>query len=350
MNKFFVSHILAALLFVIPLAAFVMSDMGTLESEQRRMTAFPKMPSTLRLSDVTRFFRGVDLFFADRFPLRSSLLIFSMALHEAVGDSLDMDKCYKGKENWLFLGNSYDRCVEKLQGRVNLSGNNLKRQTEAYRNIRDAAEKCGVEFFICIGPNKSSIYPEYLPPIMPPAKRRFISPLLDSLKSVGIKVYDPTARLIEKKAAALLYYRTDTHWNARGAYEAFENFRESAGLPELPLLSFDEAPAHGGDLVKIGGYKSFPLSVGDNFALHWSAPPALHEEDGLISNTLASCDKTVWVFGDSFAEALRPYITAMFKETRFFQHGEFEAAMSSQFSKPDMLLWVIVERKFAQTE
>jgi len=340
---------LAALLFAVPLAAFVASDTGILESERRQMAAFPKM-SKFRGREVKSFFRGVDAFFADRFPLRSRLLGLSMAMHELGGDSLDIDRCYRGKENWLFLGNSYNRCVDKLIGRENPSDSYLKQQTEAYGRLRDVAAKSGAEFFVFIGPNKSSIYPEYLPPEVIPAKRRFISPLLDSLKGTGVKVYDPTARLIERKAAGLLYYRTDTHWNAIGAYEAFAGFSERAGLPALPSLSFDAAPVHRGDLVNIGGYNSFPLSVGDNFEVHWHVPPSLREEDGLIVNTHAPSDKTVWVFGDSFAEGLRPYISATFKATRSFGHKEFATAMSSQVPKPDVILWVIVERDFAEAD
>lgn len=350
MNNFFISCMLAALLFIVPLAAFVVPDMGNLESERRRMAAFPEMPPKITSGYFKKFFQGVDAFFADRFPLRSHMLGLSMALHEAGGNSLNTNKCYRGKENWLFLGNNYARCVDKLQGGVILSGNNLERQAKAYGQIRDAAEKSGADFFILIGPNKSSIYPEYLPPVIIPARRRFISPLLDSLSREGVKAYDPTDRLVEAKTTGLLYYRTDTHWNARGAHEAFEGFRERAGLPALPSLSFDEAPVHGGDLVSIGGYKNFPLSVGDGFTLHWSVSPSLNEEEGLITNTHAVSEKAAWIFGDSFAEALRPYVTATFKEVRFFKHGEFEAAMSSQLPKPDVILWVIVERNFAQTE
>lgn len=73
------------------------------------------------------------------------------------------------------------------------------RQTKEYEEIHDAAKNCGAEFFIFIGPNKSSIYPEYLPPVIVPGQRRFIAPLLDTLNDAGIKAYDPTARLIAKK-------------------------------------------------------------------------------------------------------------------------------------------------------
>jgi len=349
MNKFVVSCLVAALLFVVPVAAFITTDAGSLESERREIVAFPDLPAKLRSRTVKEYFRGIDAFFADHFPLRTSLLRISIGLRDIFGDNLNMDKCYRGKEDWLFLGNSFGHCVERLQGKIVFSTPALKRQTERYAMIRDAAENSGAEFFIFIGPDKSSVYPEYLPPVLVPAQRRFISPLLEALSGAGVKVYDPTARLAGEKSGELLYYRTDTHWNARGAYEAFEGFRTWAGLPELPPLSFDKAPAYDGDLLVIGAYTSFPLSVGDNFTLDWSVPLSLHDEGDVITNARAVSEKTAWVFGDSFAAALRPYMAATFKDVRFFKHEDFEAAMVSQLSKPDMILWVIVERNFARS-
>ena len=350
MNKFILSCLITVLLFIVPLAVFFTPDRGNLEIERRQIAAFPDFPSKLRSRYVKKYFHRIDEFFADHFPLRTSLLMLSMELHEVAGDSLDTDKCYRGKENWLFLGNSYAHCVDKLQGSVTLSSDSLKCQTKEYEEIHDAAKNCGAEFFIFIGPNKSSIYPEYLPPVIVPGQRRFIVPLLDTLNDAGINVYDPTARLIAKKNEGLLYYRTDTHWNAKGAYEAFEGFRKWAVLPPLPPFSLTGVSPHYGDLVNLGGYKKFPLSAGDAFALEWDISPDLHKEGSFTTNAEAVSDKKAWIFGDSFAEALEPYLTATFKEVHFFKHGDFQTVVSSQLPKPDFILWIIVERNFAKVE
>lgn len=350
MNKLVLSCLLAALLCIVHVAAFISPDAGFLHSERRHMAPYPDPLPKMRSRYVKQYFRGIDAFFADRFPLRASLLALSVGMHAVAGDNLNMDKCYAGKESWLFLGNSLDRCTDKLQGIASITEYNLERQAQAYEGRRDAANSLGAEFLLFIGPDKPRIYPEYLPPVISPAKRRFISPLLDALDKAGIKVYDPTARLIEEKPDGLLYYRTDTHWNARGAYVAFDGFREWAGLPELPPLSLVKAPAHAGDLIGSSGYADFPISAGDNFTLQWNVPPSLQQEDNLISNSGAASGKTVWIFGDSFAEALKPYIAATFKTVRFFKHDEFKDVVSSQLPHPDIVLWIIVERRFAKAD
>ena len=145
---------------------------------------------------------------------------------------------------------------------------------------------------------------------------------------------------MKKKAEGILYYRTDTHWNKRGAYEAFSEFAKYVGLPELPRCTFvaDELE-HKGDLVSMGGFEHFPLSKGDTDEPRW---------DPALSHSVS--DKTAWIFGDSFAGALRPYMQATFGQIRSFRHSEFDQAMSSHEQEPDIIIWVIVERHFAQAD
>jgi hypothetical protein len=350
MHKFPLTCLLTALLALAPLCVVFAPSVWNAESERRAIAAFPEWPAITRANAVKDFFRGVDAFFADRIPLRPWLLSLSQWLHELGGDNLDNDKCCKGKGNWLFLGNWYDHYMDKLQGTPPLSEDMLRHWTRYYKQLHDKVRQSGAAFYLFIGPNKSAVYPEYLPPMIIPAKERFSLPLEKALDELGVAVYDPTDRLVKAKPTGLLYYRTDTHWNKRGAYEAFTGFAAYAGLPPLPPLSFVQAGVHNGDLLAIGGYNNFPLSPDDNCAIAWAVPPGWSEKDGLATNPRAAGDKTAWIFGDSFAGALAPYCMAMFKETRFFKHEEFEARMDAETPKPDMVIWVIVDRRLMQYE
>ncbi|MDR3203504.1 MAG: hypothetical protein LBV23_01995 [Deltaproteobacteria bacterium] len=261
----------------------------------------------------------------------------------------NINLCLKGKDTWLFLGNGYADIIDKLQGGVKLSGLKLNRLTEKYVKIKEMSEIVGAEFYMFIGPNKSSVYPEYLPPIVFPSTQRYLSPLFKSLKEKGVDVYDPTLALIKAKqvSSTFFYYKTDTHWNSLGGYLAFEGFRELIGLPSLPPLSFIDGPPVNGDLINIGGYVNFPLSsaTNDNPLSVWATPlNVIEEEQGLAINSNPISDKIVWIFGDSFNIALKPYFIAMFKEIHIFKHRNFEKIISSERPKPDLIVWIIVER------
>ncbi|MFR9535077.1 MAG: hypothetical protein SNG49_09685, partial [Rikenellaceae bacterium] len=231
-----------------------------------------------------------------------------------------------------------------------------------YSSIAKQCSDAGSQFAFVIGPNKSTIYPEYLPLIVIPAKDRYLTPLVDTLTGKGITVYDPTNDLIKAKKDGIVYGLTDTHWNVKGSYVAFEGLCKLLNLPKLVVTHVDAPPqAHG--LVRIGGYNkdTFPLLEKDNFhivldrqpkliregkILAWSNKPQEERDKGLILNPDATTQKSIWIFTDSFSAALVPYIVATFEETTFFNHKQFEKIMATQYPKPDIILWVHVERNF----
>jgi len=348
MSKFFLSILLTVIILITPLTVFIAPEAGYLADERRRPATFPVLPPKLRVRAVREFFRGVEAFFADRFPGRNIFLALAADLREASGFT-ELDKCYPGLDNWLFLGDKYSQSVSKLRGGVFLSSVDLKRQIIRYKKMAEVARAVGAEFAIFIGPNKSSVYPEYLPSVVIPAPERFITPLLVSLQRAGLQVYDPTDRLKQLKNKGLLYYRTDTHWNALGAYEAFEGFRIYMGLPPLPPLTLTESPdTMAGDLIGIGGYYNFPLSPGDKFNLNWHTPPEWREENGRYLNARATTDKSVWLFRDSFSDALMPYLAATFKEIKLFWAWweDIEAILDAHETKPDLIILERVENGF----
>ena len=349
MNRFCLSMLLTALILVAPLAVFVAPEGAYLIDERRRPAEFPDWPEKIRSRSVKNFFRGIEAFWADHFPGRATLLALAANLHITTGLA-DMDKCYPGRENWLFLGDSYGLGVSKLCGDVFLAPDALKRQTVRYKKMDEAARAVGAEFAIFIGPNKSSVYPEYLPPVIIPAPERFVTPLVASLQQKGLKVYDPTDHLKRRKDKGLFYYRAGTHWNALGAYEAFAGFLDYMGLPPLPPLTLtasQDLAIGNNELVDMCGYVDFPLTTGDSFELNWQVPLEWRNEGGNYLNAQATTDKSVWLFGDSFVNALRPYLAATFKEVKFFLAGEkIEAVLSAGETGPDLVILEIVERGF----
>jgi len=68
-------------------------------------------------------------------------------------------------------------------------------------------------------------------------------------------------------------------------------------------------------------------------------------------NTAALSEQTVWVIGDSFTGALKPYINATFKEVHYLGHWRSKLRTLSEElliseEKPDLIIVVRVERSF----
>lgn len=271
---------------------------------------------------------------------------------------------YKGKDNWLFLGNQYNNTVAKLMLSTVPTDTELKSNNKLFSDLAETAAKSNTQVALLLGPNKSSIYPEYLPDKFEPSLERYSSIFLDNLESIpNLTIYDPTANLLQlKKTEGILYWKTDTHWNHKGSFFAFAGLLEALNLP-APSVKFNQGNAHSGDLIKISELTDFPLSAQDNWDVIWPQEPIWKEKRirkqekttfgvaSIVRNRKALSDKYIWVIGDSFTGSLRQYFNATFKEVRYVGHWSKKLhslpdALERTERKPDLIIIVRVERSF----
>ena len=189
----------------------------------------------------------------------------------------------------------------------------------------------------------------------------FLSELTDI---VNLNIYDPNEDLKNaKKSEGLLYYRTDTHWNAKGAYIAFKNLLSKLEL-DAPDVSFSLEESTAGDLVAISEIKEPSITNGDAWAAEINhAHKLIRIKDDNFSSTLyfglnnkvinsnPYINSKIWIVGDSFAMALKPYFEATFSEVRYLGHWNTEldilaSKLDNSFEKPDLIVVVRVERSF----
>lgn len=289
------------------------------------------------------------------------LVIKRKGFEHAFGSSLSW---YRGKNDWLFLGNAYNDTVAKLKLAIKPSDAQLDATKEVFSKIATAASVHKTKVVLIVGPNKSSIYPEYLPNELIPSSVRYSSYFIGKLKEVpNLTVYDPTSDLLSLKSSeGILYWKTDTHWNNKGAFLTYSGFSKLLDLP-IPNVEFKRGQTHSGDLIAISKLKDFPLNAEDSWDVIWKERPAWNEKEipneqkttfgseTIVSNDRALSNKYVWVVGDSFAGALKQYFNATFKEVRYVGHwadklNNLPAELSKAERKPDLIVIVRVERSF----
>ncbi len=288
-------------------------------------------------------------------------LILKRKQEYAIGSSLSW---YRGKEDWLFLGDHFDHTVAKLKLSKLPPEKNIAKLKERLDKIAETGAKYGIKTILIMGPNKCSIYPEYLPETVTPSAIKYSSFFLKKLKeNPNLIVYDPTQDLLAaKKTEGFLYWMTDTHWNAKGAFIAYSGFTKVAHLP-LPDIRFTSGPAHPGDLIGIAKLKNFPLHAEDNWEIIWKNPPRWTEKrnpysretefgtPSLVTNTQALSSAYVWVVGDSFSTGLKPYFNATFRHVRYVGHlkhtlKKLPRQIQEAKIKPDMIILIKAERTF----
>ena len=155
---------------------------------------------------------------------------------------------------------------------------------------------------------------------------------------------------------------TDTHWNNKGAFLAYLGFLKLIGSLS-PEVDFQHSTTHSGDLISIANLKDFPLHPEDNWDVIWKHKPIWTEKEitdeqktvfgsaAVIVNPKPLSNKYIWVIGDSFSAALRPYFNATFKEIRYLGHWgdklkNLPSDLTKATKKPDMIVVVRVERSF----
>ena len=288
------------------------------------------------------------------------LLVKRKAFKQRFGFS---DAWYKGKADWLFLGNSFDRTVDKLELVIVPDDRVIEETNQNIINVVKKAAEFNTKLALLVGPNKSSVYSEFLPDDIVPSKTRYINYFLNQLKQTpNLTVYDPTEDLISlKKTEGILYWMTDTHWNNKGAYLAYQGFSKLLGLPS-PIVDFTNSSPRGGDLIGISKLNNFPLHQEDNWEIVWKNKLSITEQEipdeqkstmgsaTIVINKNPLSDKYIWVVGDSFTEALKPFINASFNEIRYIGNWnklkDLPMELTKASRKPDMIILIRVERSF----
>jgi len=280
----------------------------------------------------------------------------------AIGSSLSW---YRGKDDWLFLGNAYENTVAKLMFDIAPAKREIEKTKKLFLAIANTAAKSNTKVVLILGPNKSSIYPEYLPNKFKPSPKKYSGFFLDALRDVpNLTVYNPTEDFLRlKNTEGILYWMTDTHWNEKGSFLAYSGFLKLFGLP-VPQLEFQhDGSTHRGDLVNIAKLEEFPLHSEDNWNFIWVNKPVWTETKipnqektafgvaSIVRNQNSLSDKYIWVVGDSFSGSLRKYFNATFNEVRYIGHWnrklkEFPGDLARSDRKPDIVVIVRVERSF----
>lgn len=271
---------------------------------------------------------------------------------------------FLGKDDFLFLGDRYQKTVSKLTGVALPSNEKLFSTFDSFEKITNVANKFNTKVIVFIGANKSSIYSDYLPENMSVSKNRYLNYFISTLeKNDDLIIYDSKNDLLEqrKKSNDFLYYRTDTHWNDKGAYIAYKGFLKKLGIPfALKNVFFKNADSKNGDLISISG-QSVALHNDDNYQPILTVSSVKCTKTGIkvaafneienFFNSKAPIDKVVRVVGDSFSVALRQYFSATFKYVNFIGHWSNKLpSLPNEILlskiKPNIIVIVRVERSF----
>lgn len=163
-----------------------------------------------------------ESWFNDHVGFREEMFTANAALQYNLFHSSTNSGVVTGRDGWLFY--TGDNNLEIAAGEYpNFDENILADICRKQQYIQRALAAQGIEYVIILPSSKVSIYPEYLRGDFE-IRKTPVDTLADYLEeNSSLKVVRLKQALLENKEAngELLYYQTDTHWNAYGTYVAY---------------------------------------------------------------------------------------------------------------------------------
>ncbi len=335
--------------------------------EKRELSSFPEF----EWEDVKNWPEKFEDYFDDNFGFRDEFVTTNSALRYRLL-RVSGKRVLFGKENWLFYNSS--AALDQYRGVNRFASSDLIRFMGTIRSRSEWFRSQGVEFLYVAVPNKTTIYPEYLPEWIQKIGPSHLDQIQAYLEENGepFPYLDLRDELLKAKDFSPLFFKTDTHWNTVGAYFAYRAIidRLKGRFPRLRSLGDSDIEVEpwpldrGLDLAQMLGvpylfvepynYKlklKFPSRVVEMRS--WVNGREQEVAPGLAAaarvETLVTSDAermpTVLFIRDSFSNSLFPFMNETFSQSHYvsdkgllFRDDVFHRM------KPDVVVVIWAER------
>ncbi|MFN8657766.1 MAG: hypothetical protein U0105_15610 [Candidatus Obscuribacterales bacterium] len=357
-DKILVAVFLAAIL-VLGALTWIISPDTKSDDENRELAALPKFDRKKKDEYPAQF----EAFFNDHLAFRSNMVkARNLAKYSLFGVSTGPEAAV-GKDGFLFfMGDDMERVCKVERP---LTQRRLDDWTTAIVERRQLFDKHGIKYMFVVVPEKPSVYPDKVPPVLSPVRKvSGIDQLQQALQAVpggaGASFFNLLKEETDGRQTRDTYLKTDSHWNAFGALLGYQAVMKQlrAWFPQLePTLTEQQVdmrmlPFANGDCPKLMGLS------------HWITETAPRGDavsrDPAISKLMnIELDRTDWerhdaaaqnlptavILHDSFGFTLKPYIYNHFKKVHFVRQSTyaFDEKLIDKY-KPDVVIQLLVER------
>lgn len=160
------------------------------------------------------------------YPLRSLLITWNSFLDTFILASTSANsQVLAGKDHWLFLAqDGSHNILEDARSTDSLPEPSVDLLARELERRREWLAARGIRYLVIVAPNKNTVYPEKLPVALRPQDpeghlSQFVSYVRGQTK---VDIVDVTPAVMEAKQHSQVFYATDSHWNANGAFAAYQ--------------------------------------------------------------------------------------------------------------------------------
>jgi alginate O-acetyltransferase complex protein AlgJ len=324
--------------------------------------------------NVEKYFNEINSWINDNFAFRTQMIQYYSSLLYLGGVSSNPQKIIVGKNNFLFLGNSFNEVMDQVTGKILFDEQQLTKWKSSFQLRSKYLDLLGIPFYAVMVPKKHTVYPEYLPDYIIPVKENVFDQILNS--GPGFDLLHLKDTLISSKAywGDLLYNKTDSHWSEIGAYIGYlkvinhlkSDFGDLAPI-ELDREDFLVRPHPGGQnkfiLNLLVDMKDYDISINKSDKWKKNIVKTNYEGDTLPFDPfdhvkyhekviIYNPEKkyTLLMFEDSFSIRLSTFLNQSFGKIIYCHYSEPEAKEFIQLVerfKPDIVLYEFGEQSVA---
>jgi len=222
----------------IPLLGFFIQFRQPVLQENRYLAPLPDFRRQ-RLQDLPP---KLDAYFKDHVGFRATMVQASASvLHgllQSPSDRVILGKVpAPGQPQWLFLA-MYETLVDRA-GQAPMSQPQLERWRRIIERRSSWLAARGIAYFYVVAPEKSTIYPEFLPDYIQrhPTTKTTLDQIGQYLKDARSPIHfvDLRGALWAQKSAGDLYFPGDAHWNGRGFFIGYQEMFKAIWPESEPL-------------------------------------------------------------------------------------------------------------------
>ncbi len=282
-----------------------------------------------------------EKFWKDHFLLRKQIVALNSFLRIWLFNRSPTFITVPGRDQWFYMVG--DWALQDYVGTIHMTPQGLSTWKHVIAQRQQWVSTWGGHYLLAIAPNKMMVYPENLPLRL---RRNRGTTMLDALNTYLLdsplreNLLDLRGVLQREKMERQVYYKTDTHWDSYGAYNAYREIirRIQKWYPEVKPLQSDRLrleieSGKSGDLALLMGLSGIikekveEWTVVSPCADPKNQPmilPFLQEEQYPLKNGCNQGAKLrILVISDSFGNSLRQYLSETFQEVIYDSSIEF---------------------------
>ncbi len=304
--------------------------------EKRQAAQIPEIPKNL--SEIKKYPQSFSNYFDDNYGFRKNLISANSKIMDKVFNQSPSERALIGKDDWLYFENN--KSLLDAQGLAKISDEKITKVVNGFVKNWQKLKSKNINYVLVIAADKSTIYHEFLPNyIKYSSNNHRIDKFLTKLrkKSPNFPVIDLRKILLEAKKNEVIYHKTDTHWNRRGAFYGYEAIMQKFGLKYNSRNEFTDIinpTLYFGDISQIMGIKkgNLDLDLKPKFKRKWfefKTSPQLKKEF-YHPMFFVNYDKNLPIlfsYKDSFSDNMLHFFAQNFAKSYFINEFPCEIDM-----------------------